>query len=209
MDFSLIKPSNRLHKQFARHMKNAQEMKTANRLAVMQLLRRSSLSRSELAEKRGLTRAALTKIIGDLIKEGLAVETVRRNSPAGRRPILVDLHPGYAYSLGLLISRLGAEVGVSNLAGELLCRVPIAISGLKCQAALRRMKDTLQGLIRKYDPDGGRWLGLGISTPGPVDVATGTILNPPNFAMWHGLGIVDEMRSIGLQNVFPKTPPLL
>ena len=74
-------------------MKNAQGMKAANRLAVLRLLRRSSLSRSELAAARGLTRAAISLIIGDLIAEGLVEETGHRDSVAGRRPVLVELRP--------------------------------------------------------------------------------------------------------------------
>jgi predicted NBD/HSP70 family sugar kinase len=183
-------------------MKNARGMKAANRLAVLCLLRRQRLSRSELAAVRGLTRAAMSLIIGGLISEGLVEETGHRNSAAGRRPVLVELRPGYAHSLGLTISRTGAEAGVTDLAGNLLCRVPVDIAGLTRAAALRRMKDTLKVLIRKYSPPGNRWLGLGISTPGPVNVTTGTILNPPNFETWHNLGIADEMRTIGLSNVF-------
>lgn len=183
-------------------MKNAREMKAANRLAVLRLLRRSSLSRSELADATGLTRAAMSLIIGDLIAEGMVVETGRRESAAGRRPVLVEFRPGYAYSLGLTISRSGAEAGVVDLAGQLLCRVPVDIAGVTCPVALGRLKECLKGLIRKYSSAEGRWLGLGISTPGPVDVTSGTILNPPNFDMWHNVCLVEEMRDIGLRQVF-------
>jgi predicted NBD/HSP70 family sugar kinase len=48
----------------------------------------------------------------------------------------------------------------------------------------------------------GRLLGLGISTPGPVDVASKTILNPPNFDEWHNVNLGEEFHDIGGDHVF-------
>jgi len=183
-------------------MKNAREMKAGNRLNVLRLLRRDSLSRSELAETTGLTRAAMSLIVGELLVDGLVVEAGRRKSASGRRPVPVELNPGYAYSLGLTISRIGAEAGVANFCGRLLCRVPIDIQGLTRQEALRRIKACLRDLMRRHAPQSRQWLGLGISTPGPVDVAAGAILNPPNFDIWHDTCMTAEMKDLGLANIF-------
>lgn len=183
-------------------MKNAQEMKAGNRLKVLRLLRRESLSRAELAERTGLTRAAMSLIVGKLLAEGMVEEAPRRKSAAGRRPVPVELQPEYAYSLGLTISRTGSEAGVADFRGRLLCREPIEITGLTREEALRRMKACLRGLMRRCAPGSQRWLGLGISTPGPVDVAAGTILNPPNFEIWHDVCLAAEMKDLGVGNVF-------
>ncbi len=183
-------------------MRNAQEMKAGNRLNVLRLLRRESLSRSELAGRTGLTRAAMSLIVGELLVDDMVVEAARRKSAAGRRPVPVELNPAYAHSLGLTISRTGSEAGVADLCGRLLCRVPIDIAGLTRQESLRRMKACLRGLMRKHAPQSGRWLGLGISTPGPVDVAAGAILNPPNFEIWHDVCLAAEMKDLGIGNVF-------
>jgi len=183
-------------------MKNAREMKAGNRLNVLRLLRSDSLSRSELAETTGLTRAAMSLIVGELLVDGLVLEAGRRKSASGRRPVPVELDPEYAYSLGLTISRTGAEAGVADFMGNLLCRVPIDIAGLTRVDALGRIKSCLRDLMRKHAPSSGRWIGLGISTPGPVDVAAGTILNPPNFDIWHGTCVSTEIKDVGLKNIF-------
>lgn len=182
-------------------MKNAKEMKAGNRLNVLRLLRRDSLSRSELAETTGLTRAAMSLIVGELLHDGLVLEAGRRKSASGRRPVPVELNPEFAYSLGLTISRTGAEAGVANFCGALLNRVPIDIAGLGRHDALRRMKACLRDLMHMHQPPSGRWLGLGISTPGPVDVAAGTILNPPNFDIWHDICLAAEMKDLGIHNI--------
>jgi len=183
-------------------MKNWQEMKAGNRLRVLNLIRQRPIPRSEVAKETGLTRAAISLIAGGLESEGLIVESGQRESALGRRPILLELQPRYAYSLGMTISRTGAEVGVCDLTGQLLCRIPVDIEGATRPQAIRRLKKALEKLLHEYKPDKGRWLGLGISTPGPVDIATGTILNPPNFEFWQGTCICAEARGIGLQQVF-------
>ena len=177
-------------------------MKAENRLNVLRMLRRESLSRSELAERTGLTRAAMSIIVSELLSSGMVVEAGQRKSAAGRTPIPIELNPGYAYSLGLTISRSGSEAGVADLCGRLMCRMPIDIAGLSRQESLRRIKACLNGLMRKHAPPSNRWIGLGISTPGPVDAATGTILNPPNFEIWRDVCLVAEMKDLGLGNVF-------
>jgi predicted NBD/HSP70 family sugar kinase len=103
--------------------------------------------------------------------------------------------------LGLTISRTGAEAGVADLCGRLICRLSIDIAGLSRQESLRRIKACLNDLMIEYAPPTGRWLGLGISTPGPVDVAAGAILNPPNFDIWHYACLAEEMKDLGLDNV--------
>ncbi len=177
-------------------------MKAANRLRVLRLIRRSPIARSEIAKETGLTRAAISLIAGGLRSEGLIFESGRRERAFGRQPVLVELNPEYAYSLGMTISRTGAEVGVCDLKGNLLCRRPVDIAGATRAEALLHFKEALAGLLHLYHPDEGRWLGLGISTPGPVDVITGTVLNPPNFELWRDTRLCDEMREIGLRQVF-------
>jgi len=177
-------------------------MKAGNRLRVLNLIRQGPIARSEVAKETGLTRAAISLITGGLESEGLIFESGQRESALGRHPILLELQPRYAYSLGMTISRTCAEVGVCDLRGRLLCRTPVDIDGASKAEALLRLKKALKKLLRDFKPDRGRWLGLGISTPGPVDVATGTILNPPNFEIWQETRLCDKVREVGLQQVF-------
>lgn len=169
---------------------------------MLNLIRQGPIARSEVAKETGLTRAAISLIAGGLESEGLIFESGQRESALGRHPILLELQPRYAYSLGMNISRTGAEAGVCDLSGRVLCRTPVDIDGATRAEALLRLKKALKKLLRDYKPNRGRWLGLGISTPGPVDVATGTILNPPNFELWQETRLCDEVRDIGLQQVY-------
>ncbi|MDR3409343.1 MAG: ROK family transcriptional regulator [Formivibrio sp.] len=175
-------------------------MKTANRIQILRLLRRKSQSRSELSAETGLTRAAMSTIIGKLLQEEVVSETRGRRSAAGRRPVPVELRADYAYSLGLTISRVAVEVGLADFRGMLISRIPVDVRRANRAEALRRIKAALEGAMKEYP--GARWLGLGISTPGPVDVATATVLSPPNFEMWHDACLRDEFKDLGIGNIF-------
>ncbi len=45
--------------------------------------------------------------------------------------------------------------------------------------------ETLKKIISASGIKKDKLLGLGVSSPGPVDIQNGIILNPPNFSMWH------------------------
>ena len=77
---------------------NMMDIKRTNRSAALRILHeKGGMSRKRLAENIKLTPAAITKIVGEMLGEGLLVEsgTVPSES-AGRREILVELIPGIA-----------------------------------------------------------------------------------------------------------------
>lgn len=181
---------------------NAAQMKRMNRLRVLRLIRRGPVARSELAAETGLTRAAMSLIVTDLLNEGLLVEVGPRQSKGGRKAVLLELRPQYACAMGVNISRTGAEVGVIDLAGELLSWAPADVNPASRAATLLSIKQALRRVQVSGTSPESPCLGLGVSTPGPVDVMSGMILNPPNFEVWHGVKLCDELRGIAGGDVF-------
>jgi predicted NBD/HSP70 family sugar kinase len=171
---------------------NAAQMKSINRLRVLRLIRRGAVARSELAREIGLTRASISLIVTDLVNEGVLIETGLRSSAAGRKPVLLELRPEFACALGLTISRVGTQAGLIDIVGRLLFQIPVTISKTSSARAILDIKQALRTVLRSGALK-GRLLGLGISTPGPVDVLTGTILNPPNFDLWHGVKLCEKL----------------
>ena len=158
--------------------KNSAYTKLYNRRRVLSLLQRSPLSRAELSRQMGLTRAAISLITEELIAEGLicqSQETIHAAGP-GRAPIALKLCSGARYAVGVSLSRSGALVGIEDLCGTVITQKPLTEQtpeGLIC---------AIRFLIRDLPKD--KILGIGISSPGPVDPQSGTILNPPGFPHW-------------------------
>ena len=71
---------------------NAQDMKTRNRLLVLQMLcTYGPLSRGEIAARAGLSKMTATNIISDLETAGLIAEEKGESAGVGRRPGLIRL----------------------------------------------------------------------------------------------------------------------
>ncbi len=183
-------------------VQNARHLKLANRCRILRLIRRGPIARSELAVETGLTRAAMSLIVGELIEDGLLRESGCRPSASGRKPVLVELCPEYACALGLTISRTEAAVGLIDLSGKLLADRPIPTPAASRAAALRQIRAELRRIHRGPLARAGRMLGLGISAPGPIDSRNGVVLNPPNFDQWHGARLTEEFRDVAGENVF-------
>ena len=101
---------------------NLMSVKRSNRSAALRILHeKGAMSRKRLAESMRLTPAAITKIVGELIEDGLLREGEPLNSGnAGRREILVDLNPHQACGLGILINLRQAIVSGVWLDGEVI-----------------------------------------------------------------------------------------
>ncbi|NSW90753.1 MAG: ROK family transcriptional regulator [Firmicutes bacterium] len=175
--------------------RNSTDMKFYNRNTILKIIQRSPVSRAELARKTGLTRAAVSLIIDELIKEGIVVETGTGEAEYGRKPVLLEINPDCYYVVGLNISRSGYSTGIVDIKGNLKSRYDFS-NNVKAslENELNHIKYALNKLIKNSGIEEEKILGLGISAPGPLDVYNGIILNPPNFSLWHGVNIIDELK---------------
>lgn len=167
---------------------NASKMKSGNKKLVLDLIRKNNMSRAELADATGLTRAALTMIVDELVAFNVVEEKVERINRAGRNPTKLYLNGSSCYFLGVDVNRTGFTIGIVDLAGKIITSEDYSI----CEANLFFAK--LNGIVeRMLDSNCIRRdliYAFGITAPGPVDAHAGVIGNPPNFSSWHGLPVV-------------------
>ncbi len=182
---------------------NAAQMKLMNRLRLLRLIRRSPMARAELARAIGLTSAAVSLIVAEMLREGILRETGLRESNGGRKAVLLDLCPNYACGLALSLSRSEIEIGLTDLRGGLLrhARIDGGQGGSRA-AVLDAIRMGLKRALRAPEVRHSRYFGLGISAPGPVNAESKIILNPPNFALWQNVRIGEELRSVAGENIF-------
>lgn len=175
--------------------RNSAYTKAYNKNLILKIIHKEPVSRAELSRKTGLTRAAVTIIVDELVSERVIIETGAAKSEFGRKPILLDINPDAYFSGGLDISRDACSFGIVNIKGELKCRTEIDISNAGSPSeALGVIKNKISGLLSTAAINPHNFLGLGISTPGPVDVFSGRIINPPNFEMWKNFEIVSGLK---------------
>lgn len=143
---------------------NLQLVRGINRRLIFDLIRREgSISRAAVAGATALSKATVSDVVEELLRDGLVIEEETAPCTVGRRPILLKLN-GDGPCLGavrILPDRvLGALV---DLEGRVLRRVVRACRG---RSAIRAAAEVLAA-VRGLAAGGGRtMLGAGVGVPG-------------------------------------------
>jgi N-acetylglucosamine repressor len=159
-----------------------------NRALVINLLRISgAMSRTEVSDRTGLAPSALTRLVRDLLDEGVVSEVGKSDSSGGRPAVLVSLNPEYARAIGIKVERtrlIGASV---DLVGEIRERSEVALSPSPTP------DEVIDGIIAIAERlSSGRVLGIGVGISGFVDPHTGTELYTPILG-WERVPIRDPL----------------
>ena len=154
-----------------------------NRSLVLQTLYRAGQqSRADIARETGLTRVTVSDLVAELMGESLIVETGQReDARPGKPATLLDLNR-YAFQIiGIDLSDAAAFRGaVLDLDGHILHRAELALGGATGVDATALVFDLASTLVEASTLP---ILGLGIGSPGVVDLA-GVVLSAPNLG-WH------------------------
>lgn len=174
---------------------NSTDMKFSNRQLILNIIRKKPVSRAELARLTGLTRAAITLIVDELIQEDVLEEIGIAETSMGRKPILLDLNIQNHFAIGLYISREECCISISNIKAELVMKRDIMLEPFtSAEECINKIISAIDRLIINSKLTYERFIGIGVVTPGPVDIFTGTILNPPNFDNWHNVNITQKLQ---------------
>ncbi|REE67976.1 putative NBD/HSP70 family sugar kinase [Paenibacillus taihuensis] len=142
-----------------------------------------TVSKAELLAADQLTNSTLTRLLDDLVSEGLIVETGFGPSNGGRKPILYRINPDYRYIIGLEISRFSSTLGLFDMAlnPKSLVRWWMDES-MRPDALVAHASGMIKSLMRDHGIGAEQILGLGIGAVGPLDRDRGIILRPLYFA---------------------------
>ncbi|NKC34267.1 ROK family transcriptional regulator [Falsiroseomonas selenitidurans] len=160
------------------------------------IMRRAGLSRSEIAERVGLTEAAISRITRELIDSGLVREgSTQTGTPGQRGRRLVQLLPrsSGAFFLAISLSISDRRVALVDLAGERLAeaRLPGALPR-SYPALLDAIVGAVQQFLSGTNLPRARLLGLAAVTSGAVDSVAGRILDA-SLDVLRGRDLADDL----------------
>ncbi len=148
---------------------NLTGVRRGNRSAVLRALHENGpLSRKRLAEKLGLTPAAITKIVGEMIGEGLLLEgDMLPSGSAGRREIPVALNAEACCGLGVLITLGQAVLSAVRLDGVTVFSCSLALEAeAAAEDTVRLLSGRLLELAQEHGVGRERIVGLGVAVRG-------------------------------------------
>ncbi len=163
-----------------------------NKHAAVDLIRFAGkgLSRTDLAEEMGLTRAAVTIIINDLISSGIIVETESRTTSSGRRPVVLEINPNHGLVAAIDMGAMHLSVALGDFSARILEEVEVNFKiedgPEKC---LHDADQVLKELLGKRGLTPSDLAGVGVGVPGPVIAERGMVMAPPIMPGWDKFAI--------------------
>ncbi|MCI1723757.1 MAG: ROK family transcriptional regulator [Lachnospiraceae bacterium] len=168
--------------------RNRDDYRRSNRALVLGMISTGHCSsRAELARVTGLTKMTITNIVNELIEAGLISERKTNHlSPVGRKPIGLEISPEAPKILGVTIVRSGVEAVLCDLSLHVLKKKKAVLREYSEAGLLRLVFRLIDSLLDTED----RVPAIGLSSIGPVDLNTGTILHPYYFYGIENVAIV-------------------
>jgi len=173
-----------------------QNVKSINKHTVLDLIRFSpaGTSRVEIARRMGLTRAAVTSIVNDLMQTGIIREAGGINVHNGRPPVVLEIDPTRGFVVGIDFGATHLTILVADLGAHILqeAEIPININDGP-QACIDQANHLLRELLAKAGRELTDINAIGVGVPGPIVSDAGMVLAPPIMPGWDRFPIRDTL----------------
>jgi predicted NBD/HSP70 family sugar kinase len=182
-----------------RHGINNTHIKNRNRGIVLQYIARDErLSRIDIAKRIGLTKMAVTNIVGELIGDGYVTERdIAENAAVGRNPVILDVADSAPYAIGLYLSRTHVSVMAATIKLQPLYQEELPLEKETGDSLMEKLYCLTERALahQKINTPRSAPLGIGVAAIGPLDASAGVILKPTNFFGIQNLNVVCLLQS--------------
>ena len=140
------------------------------------------ISRAQIAVLTGLNKSTVSSLVDELISRALVHETGSNSGAAGRPATWLKINPHASMIIGVELGVDFVSVAVADLLGNMLWQRkedanPTEDQNKMINQTLQIVKEAMTINKKK----GSRFLGLGLTTPGTVDLDQGVLIYAPNL----------------------------
>ncbi len=164
-----------------------QNIKNFNKHSAVDLIRfaTTGISRTGLAEEMGLTRAAVTLIVNDLLENGVILEAESRAIPNGRPPVVLEINPKRGLVAAVDMGATHVNIALADFSAKIIeeTSLPFDIKQGP-QVCLVEVRRILQELLDQYGISISEIMAVGVGVPGPVIKDAGMVMSPPIMPGW-------------------------
>ena len=172
---------------------NRDLMRAINRFAVLHAIRDAgSISRMDLAEVTGLSKATVTGITAELLAEGMVLEKESNASNGGRRPVPLTLNPQGAYTVGVHLSARHVTAVLMDLQASILNTQTIPLEGddFSTDKVIGTLIQAVQFCLWDAEFSKNQISGIGVAVPGFVNSREGYIYCTQNYG-WKDIKLAE------------------
>lgn len=158
---------------------------------VFSLIRDQAVTtRAEIGRITGLSRTAVAARVSALQASGLVVERSEAPSTGGRPPARLVFDADAGVVLAAAIGRSRTQLGVCNLAGQVLTMADVDQEiGIGPHELMPDIAKRLDVLLDESGRRHDEVMGLGLSIPGTADTTRGCSLDSPTMSGWDGIAL--------------------
>lgn len=161
---------------------NVKQVKKVNRMTVLDIIRKHELiSRQELAKLTGLTPAAITGIVRELLDRGFVTEEGSGESSGGRRPVKLKFNHESGYVIGMEVTKHEAKVAVADLNNDPVMSKSIELDMSVPEDAIKRIAVELTMLMNTAEMKEKKFVGVGVAFPGLIMAKEGLVKKSVNL----------------------------
>lgn len=162
-------------------------IKEKNKKTILGLIYKNSpIARVDVAKKSGISKVTVTRIVNELLSEGIIEESGVDVSTGGRPPVFLKIVPYSRFLFGVDIGAYSMRIGLFDITRKLIAMKSFdygeAVSGDEVAdniiQTVREMSSEKNILLKKI-------IGAGISVSGIIDYNKGTVLKSYLFKEKH------------------------
>ena len=152
------------------------------------------ISRTEIAQRTGLSAATITGISAELIEKDLIFEKSTGDSSGGRRPILLDLNPRGGFVIGLKLTEDHITAALTDLRAVVVAKQTFPLTGKSVDEGVAALCGAVTSLAAAQQVPAGRLLGVGVGLAGVVNAESGVLRHSPIIG-WNHVPLASRMQA--------------
>jgi N-acetylglucosamine repressor len=156
---------------------------------INKIYEKEKLSRNDLHELLDLRFATITKIVKELIEDGIIEETgEKRKKGKGRPHSLLKIIPDCRFFIGCELNPENVIGVILNFKGKLIKKDKIEICKTdKKEDILKKIEKLLKNIIEKREIEKNKIYGIGFVDPGIIDVENGISIFSSILPQWRNV----------------------
>ncbi|MGN6126692.1 MAG: ROK family transcriptional regulator [Humibacter sp.] len=176
---------------------NQYDLGSFNEATIIETIRQAGvISRTEVAERTGLTQQSVSRILRLLIDRGLVVEGEQvRTEQVGKPRTTIRLRAEAAYAVGVLVDPTSLTFVLSDLDGGVVGRRTVGLDeDVSPDSLVELISDRIDDLVAAASIERASLLGVGVATPGPI-TTDGSLLELPLSRSWRNVPLRDLLQA--------------
>jgi glucokinase-like ROK family protein len=168
-----------------------------NKVKVLKIIRTAeTLSRADISKISGLSAPTVSRIIEDLLEEGLVQELGEGESQGGRPPTLLKFSDGKNFIIGIDLGTTNIYGVLSDFDAKIIAevRTPTHIEE-GFAGVMKRTSDVIAELTAEPSADDKRIYGIGMAVAGLINRKRNIVEFSPDFH-WQNVDVVGALSAV-------------